>query len=348
MTIKAALLTPHLYLGGPRGWMLDLLTRSRRIHWLGVACLHEAWVDSRSVQMLQSVTRVYGFEPAAIRNVLDADVLVAWGVQNLDQILPEDYRGRVVFVSKGADADFTRPAIVGGLGGVTHWVAASSSALPPFDGLVDRARITIIPNGINPEHCRPALPRTRARRLLGFRENEIVCAFVGRHSAEKRPVLLAQALTALPPKYRGLWVGTGPEEARNRAEIARLLNGRAVFVPPLDAVGTILAAADVIVAPSLMEGFCYTFCEALYCQVPLIATATGILPTIEGQLGQRCWTQVPTDATGEQLARAIQQTVLLAPSERQRRAELGRSIVHREYLAATMVERWEAYLAAIW
>ncbi len=347
MTIKAALLTPHLYLGGPRGWMLDLLTRSRDIRWLGVVCLQGTWVDPRSVQMLESVTRVYGYAPPAIRNVLDADVLIAWGVRNLDQILPEDYRGRTVFVSKGADVDFTRPAIAGGLRKVTHWMAASQSALPPFEGLVARERIAILPNGINPEHCRPTLSRVQTRRLLGFREDEIVCAFLGRYSVEKRPVLLARALTALPPRFRGLWVGTGPEEPENRAEIAGLLQDRAVFVPPVDAVGSVMAAADVIVPPSRREGFCYTVCEALYPQVPLIATPTGILPTIERQLGQRCWTQVPTNATAEQLAQAVQQTVLLPPPERQRRAQLGRRIVEREYLAQTMVDRWEAYLAQI-
>lgn len=342
--IRAALLTPHLYHGGPRGWMLDLLTRVNNVDWLGVACVGSTWVDPPIVREFEAVTHVYGFSPAAVHCVKTADVLVAWGVHDLDRMIPDDYRGRVVFVSKGADVAFTRPAIAGGLGRVTDWVASSEMALLPFEGLVPRDRITIIPNGVRPKHCTPTMPRDRVRRILGLRPDQTVCAYIGRYSAEKRPVLLAEALALLPEKFVGLWVGKGPEQESNVRTIVDLLGPRAVFCPPVDGPGNIFAAADMVIAPSATEGFGYVQAEALFVGVPLVATPTGFLPEVARDAGGPLWSQTPCDATAHELAAAIVATDQLPRHELHARLRAGQQAIEEGYLVAQMATRWETFL----
>lgn len=336
--MKVALVTPHLSLGGPRGWMLDLLTRVR-VDWLGVVCPSDELVDGWVLDEFRRVTTVHGFCRESMREVMDADVLIAWGCQRMDDLVPADYAGRVVFVSKGADTGFTRPAIQGGLRSVADWIASSEVSLTPFDGLVPRGQVTIIHNGIDTERCRPGLGRETTRLRLGFRDGQIVCAFVGRFSWEKRPALLAHALELLPANYAGLWVGGGHQYDQFAAEIRDAIPGWCTLVPPTDRVGDVLAAADVVVAPSMVEGFCFGFVEALWAGRPLVATPTGILPEIERSLGRRCWQQVPTNATAEQVAEAI-----VEAAAHPERAGDAKELIEAEYTVDVMARNWEAYL----
>lgn len=59
--------------------------------------------------------------------------------------------------------------------------------------------------------------RARLRQEHGYGSDDVVCIYTGRFSADKNPLLLAQAiglLSAEEPRFRGLFVGEGPQKAQ--------------------------------------------------------------------------------------------------------------------------------------
>ncbi|HEY6972409.1 MAG TPA: glycosyltransferase family 1 protein [Candidatus Angelobacter sp.] len=60
--------------------------------------------------------------------------------------------------------------------------------------------------------------------------------------------------------------------------------GRVIFPGPLndDELALLLKGADLVVMPSLYEGFCLPMVEAMACGVPVIAASTSCLPEVSG------------------------------------------------------------------
>ena len=135
-----------------------------------------------------------------------------------------------------------------------------------------RAKIQIIPNGIDLAHFSPATPEARAeaRHSLGIAEADFVVAAAARLSREKgMDTLLAAAGQRLGMTF--LIAGDGPLKsalARQCPSNAKLL-GRLADVLPL------LAAADVFAVPSRREGQGIAALEAMAAGVPLVASRVG-------------------------------------------------------------------------
>jgi glycosyltransferase involved in cell wall biosynthesis len=102
-----------------------------------------------------------------------------------------------------------------------------------------------------------------------------------------------------------------------------------------DRVYPVLASLDVFLAPSLWEGFGLVLLEAMAYHLPIISTRVSAIPEIvlDGETG---WLVSPRDT--DALAKALR-AALADPLERQRRGELGRQRLEREFTVAAMVER---------
>jgi glycosyltransferase involved in cell wall biosynthesis len=112
--------------------------------------------------------------------------------------------------------------------------------------------------------------RRRLRERLGFGEQEIVCVYTGRFSADKDPLCLAKAidrLAAAGQPYRGLFVGNGPQESAIRA-----LRGNVVheFVP-FKEVARFYHASEIGVWPRQEST---SQLDAAACALPLILSDT--------------------------------------------------------------------------
>jgi len=158
--------------------------------------------------------------------------------------------------------------------------------------------IKIIPNGIDCEYFRPPIPseRAEARLHFGIKESETMALFVGRFHFSKQPeavvALAAAARNASLPGVRFIFVGTGSllEEVRQRIsaleldDICQIHN----WIDPLAAYW----AADVLLMPSLYEGFGFVAAEALACGCPVLRTKSGgyELMIREGVTGFGCQT----------------------------------------------------------
>ena len=142
---------------------------------------------------------------------------------------------------------------------------------------LDRERIAVAPNGVDADFFRPLQGVGRAPgRLL----------FVGSTEDRKKGVIyLLEALAELPPEFR-LAIVDGrryPGRVYAAEAVARLgLSDRVEFK---DKIGNEELAieynrAEIMVMPSLFEGFGLPALEAMACGTPLICTSAGALSEV--------------------------------------------------------------------
>lgn len=154
-------------------------------------------------------------------------------------------------------------------------------------------RITVIPNGVDSERFQPSdAIRKRVRQELGLLPDEFCIGCVGNLSpAKDYPTALrgAEVFGGACGGWRMIAIGEGPErsglEERVRANPA--LRGRVTFLGTSHRVPELLAAMDVYVLSSVIEGMSNSLLEAMACGLPAIATSVGGNPevVVDGESG---------------------------------------------------------------
>ena len=138
------------------------------------------------------------------------------------------------------------------------------------------SKVSVCPLGIDTEVFHPVrnaseiASRCSMRQRLGFSPDDIVCVYSGRFSADKNPLLLAQAITALArdgEKFRGLFIGNGVQ-----AETIQQLPGNIVqpFVP-VEELGEYFRASDIGVWPTQES---MSMLDAAACGLPIVVNHT--------------------------------------------------------------------------
>jgi teichuronic acid biosynthesis glycosyltransferase TuaC len=126
--------------------------------------------------------------------------------------------------------------------------------------------VAVLPTGVNLERIKP-LDRTRCRERLGIDPEGSFVLFPSDPSRPEKRHDRAAELLAPSPDVELLTLGG---------------------VAPAD-VATWINAADAVIVPSEYEGFGLATVEALACNVPVIATPTGIAPeALDGVAGTYC------------------------------------------------------------
>jgi glycosyltransferase involved in cell wall biosynthesis len=150
-----------------------------------------------------------------------------------------------------------------------------------------RPQFVTIPSGVPTAELRARAPaRAAARRALGLPAQAFVVAAVGRLVPVKGFDLLVQAMPALlsaVPGARAIVVGDGPEEATLASLAARLgVSAQVRLHGSSSEVVEVLAAADVLAAPSRNEGMGRSLVEAMALGVPVVGAAVGGIPSVVG------------------------------------------------------------------
>ena len=215
---------------------------------------------------------------------------------------------------------------------VSHAVARS---LAPYG--IDAPHV--IPGGIDAEaFARDAAP-DRARAALGLAPGALLVAAVGRLAPEKGFASLVAAASRIG-RETGAQVaiaGDGPL----RDELARLAHAggdAARLIGYTDRPADLLAAADVVVAPSIQEGLGLAPIEAMALGKPIVATRVGGLTEVveDGTTG------LLTDAgDAESLADAVI-ALLRDPQRRQAMGEAGRRRATEAFSLKGMADATEA------
>jgi glycogen synthase len=149
-------------------------------------------------------------------------------------------------------------------------------------GGLDRGRVHVIPSGVDlrlfarrlPDPA-PELPRPRV-------------LFVGRLAAQKGVSTLLDAVPLLRTRAAVALVGDGPQRAALERQASHLGPDRVHFqgfVPHAE-VPAWLAAADVLVLPSIYEELGSVLLEAMAAGLPVVASAVGGIPDALGDAGR--------------------------------------------------------------
>ena len=144
---------------------------------------------------------------------------------------------------------------------------------------VARGSIEIVPNGVDCEHF--IVPskeqRQAARKFFGVESGQTLVVFIGRLHESKRPeivVELANRLRDLKAVAFAI-VGEGAMQDQIKRQIERLGLTDICHAYPWMDPRQAYWAADLLLLPSLYEGFGLVAAEALACGCPVVRTKTG-------------------------------------------------------------------------
>lgn len=194
---------------------------------------------------------------------------------------------------------------------------------------VEPGRVRVIHNGIRPELG--PLPVDEARqcvaRALGIHAPYVL--YVGNLKPHKNVPVLLKAIARLRhqlPDLRLVLVGDdrrgGPQI---RLEISALdLVSRVAVVPNVGIrlLRALYAGAAALIAPSLIEGFCYPVVEAMACGAPVICARSSALPEVGGE-APKYFAPNDTDELAAAIAEVVQSEDI---SQRMRERGLRQSV----------------------
>lgn len=224
--------------------------------------------------------------------------------------------------------------------GVARYLAISSAVERELlSAGVARERIVRVASGIDPTRHASRDPSLLAREF-GIGDDVLVVGAVGHfawHKGFETLVDAAPRLLARFPRLRVFLLGDG--ELRPALESRVRAKGDAVAAAFLfpgfrDDVASFVARADVIAAPSLLEGLNTSILDALWLERPVVASNVGGIPdaVVHGETGLLV---EPGDPAA--LAAAVQQ-VLEAPALAARLGAGGRRRVEERFTVDAMVE----------
>ena len=188
---------------------------------------------------------------------------------------------------------------------------------------VPARKVVVTPLGVDTKLFSPpaSISDTEARRStrsrLGFAEDDIVCIYTGRFTADKNPLLLAQAIDALGPPFKGLFVGNGVQ----RVEIAEVRNCQIHPFVPVHELSRLFHAAEIGVWPTQEST---SMLDAAACGLPIVVNDT--LAAVERIDGNgRTYRKNDVSSLVEVLSS------LRDPAERERLGKFGASKMMRQF-----------------
>jgi glycosyltransferase involved in cell wall biosynthesis len=205
----------------------------------------------------------------------------------------------------------------------------------------------IIPSAVDPDALQPGAGRSATRTREGLAEDApcllVLASLVRRKGIDVLLAVLSRLDASALPSV--LWVaGEGPERgALERRARGLGLVQRVRFLGQRNDAADLLAACDIFVLPSRLEGLGVAALEAMAAARPVVASAVGGLA--EAVEHERSGLLVPPEDP-EALAAALAR-LLEDPALRKRLGDAGPARVREGYSAERMVEAYEALYAEV-
>lgn len=206
-------------------------------------------------------------------------------------------------------------------------------------GMVSAERLTVLPNGVDVEQCRPDVAvRSAVRREFGMGD-EFLWLAAGRLEPVKDYPTLLRAMTALPCPARLVIAGSGPLMGDLAQLSARLgIEHRVRFLGFETNVKRWMQAADGFVLSSLWEGLPMAVLEAAACALP--AVATNVPGTGEAIMDGETGLLAPA-ADASALARSMTAFMQLPIGKRAAMGARARQHATEQFSLAASLDRWE-------
>jgi glycosyltransferase involved in cell wall biosynthesis len=202
-------------------------------------------------------------------------------------------------------------------------------------------QVIAIPNGVPVERAQPRRSPAEVRAELGLGEAFMILS-TGRLAEQKGLEYLIRAAERLRedvPTARIVLAGDGPLRQQLSKLVSDLgLGDLVTLVGHRSDVGDLLAAADLVVFPSLWEGLSISLLEAMAAGKPVVTTTIGSNREVTND-GETAVLVPPKDT--EALAAAIRSLA----TDPERLAELGREGQQAQRERYTLKRMLDAYLA---
>lgn len=215
---------------------------------------------------------------------------------------------------------------------------------------IGRRGIDVIYNGVDVSHftrCTDA-QRAATRERLGIAPGDFLILLPGRIQKQKNHLLLVQALQGLGSTYmhaKVAFAGNEFDQGLKRQIVDEIrgcgLAERFQFLGPRSDMPDLYSAADVVVLPSLWEGFPNSVVEAMACETPVIVSDVSDNRTIV-ESGVSGFVFASGDRTG--LVKALE--VMMQATEGERRTMGRRASQRVQELCSleTFGDRYEALI----
>ncbi|PAY64474.1 glycosyl transferase [Ligilactobacillus salivarius] len=153
----------------------------------------------------------------------------------------------------------------------------------------DRDKYVVICNGIVIEDFRKSQPYKRSDLLPGIGEKDKLLCIIGSLTEQKNYFFMLEVMENLPDNYHLLCLGEGPlkQEIMNKIQQKKLQKKVHLLGFRKD-VARVLKTIDVLVIPSLWEGFGLIAVEAMASQTPVIVSDVPGLAEVVGEAGVKC------------------------------------------------------------
>jgi glycosyltransferase involved in cell wall biosynthesis len=362
--VAVALVITDLNVGGAERALVTLATRLESRRWRpGVFCLGEAGPLAEVVRHANLPCECLG---ASRRNPVQAIGRLARSLRRFAPQLVQSFMFHANLAARLAAPWAGSPWVVGGIRVAEHqkkWHLALDRLTAPLStgsvcvsqgvlrfsrdvARLDRARLTVIPNGIDPApfDCAARLPKS----AIGVPDTAHLALFVGRIDLQKGlPDLLhaAEHVIAHRPDWHLALAGDGPTSGWLVRQISERspLRDKVHWLGRRDDVPSLLQSADLLVHPSLWEGMPNAVLEAMAARRPVVGTAVEGTEdlVIPGQTG---WLVPAGDVAA--LSRALIEAAD-SPERCQRFGEAGRIRVQTDFSVETTVAAYERLWSAI-
>lgn len=180
---------------------------------------------------------------------------------------------------------------VGGMKSAEHIISVSSNTAKDVNQMLDISfdQITVVPNGTNPEfRVLPDAEVAEIREKYKRSPDTVYLLNVGSTHQRKNILTVLQVLKTLKEKEVPvcLW-RTGGEFTKEQKNFIKEHSLESLIVnlgnPDKARLIQIYNAADILLAPSLYEGFGLTVVEAMACGLPVITSNVSSLPEVAGE-----------------------------------------------------------------
>lgn len=198
--------------------------------------------------------------------------------------------------------------------------------------------IDVIPNFVDETKFRRGLQPCKRATYAPFGEKILL------HTSNFRPVKRVEDVVRIFARVRKeipsvlLMIGDGPdrERAQNMARELGVL-GSVHFLGKQESIEVFMSCADCFLFPSEYESFGLAALEAMSCEIPVVASATGGLPEVikDGETGFLA-PLGDVDMMAEKALRVLRDDALA-----QRIGKAARSVVHEKYLPGAIVPMYE-------
>lgn len=214
---------------------------------------------------------------------------------------------------------------------------------------VTAAKIEVIYNGVDCDKFKPIEGEQikNKRKELGLKDNDFMIALVGKFHRQKNHICLLKALLVLKDEgklthqVKVLFIGPTLDSnyKRQLEEYISLnrLNDYVIFSPPVEDIEVVMNAMDVLVLPSLWEGFPNVILEAMAVGKPVISSDIAnnfLLVNNNGLLFPK--------NDHEELSRMISNILNMSEEERKKMGNLGRKVVVEKFSVANMVNNTQS------